>query len=162
MASRPRRFLKRGLAVVALAAAAGVVGAVPPLASADRVYHSQHLALAPLGNAPLRSGFVENIKANGPTVYAHEIYVLNGALPGSTYTVTRNFYFQDSDCGGDLVFHSDVAVLATNAAGNARRDVLVRPSEVAGLQGVHGVIWTVTNSTGEVVYQTDCTAVTLD
>src|SRR5215208_4970857 len=60
MASRPRRFLKRGLAVVALAAAAGVVGAVPPLASADRVYHSQHLALAPLGNAPLRSGFVEN------------------------------------------------------------------------------------------------------
>jgi len=82
-----RRSLKRWPAVVALAAAAGVIGAFPPLATADRVYHSEHLSLAPLGRAPLRSGFVENIKANGPTVYAHEIFVLNGACPRSTYTV---------------------------------------------------------------------------
>ena len=32
-----------------------------------------------------------NIKAKGPTIYAHEIYVLNGAAPGETYTVTNNF-----------------------------------------------------------------------
>ena len=48
--------------------------------------------------APLRSGFVLNIKAQGPTIYAHEVYVLNGATPGETYTVTNNFYYADPEC----------------------------------------------------------------
>jgi len=77
--------MKRRLAVLTLAAAAAVVGAFPPLASADRVYHSEHLSLAPVGSAPLCSGFGESVKADGPTVYAHEIFVLGGALPDSTY-----------------------------------------------------------------------------
>jgi hypothetical protein len=75
--------MKRRLAVLTLAATAVVVGAFPPLASADRVYHSEHLSLAPVGSAPLCSGFVESVKADGPTVYAHEIFVLGGALPDS-------------------------------------------------------------------------------
>ena len=65
-----------------------------PFAAADRVYHSEHLRFEPVGGAPLRSGFVENIKAKGPRVYAHEIFVLNGARPLATYTVTRNFFFE--------------------------------------------------------------------
>ena len=146
----------------AVAAAAVVVAALAPLAAADAVYHSQHLDLAPVGSAPLRSGFVENIKANGSQVYAHELYILDGAVPGATYTVTRHFFFLDPECDGNLVFASDVAVLETNAAGNARDDVFVTPEEAAGLQGVHGVTWTVQNAAGAVVYKTNCTAVTLD
>jgi hypothetical protein len=163
-----RRFLSSGrrLRTGAIAALLGVVACVtwlPAVASADRVYHSQHLALTPVGSAPLRSGFVENIKAEGPRVYAHEVFVLNGASPDTTYTVTRNFFFLQPDCSGDgLVFNDEVAVLQTNAAGNARGDVLVRPADVAGAEGVSGVIWSVADETGTVVYQTACTAVTLD
>src|SRR4029453_3553390 len=47
-------------------------------ADCDSNYPPAHIALAPVGSAPLTSGFVENIHANGPNVYAHEIYQLNG------------------------------------------------------------------------------------
>ncbi len=66
-----------------VAAAAVPVAALAPLAAADAVYHSEHLDLAPVGSAPLRSGFVQNIKAEGPNVYAHEVFVLNGAVPNA-------------------------------------------------------------------------------
>ena len=135
---------------------------VPSFAAADSVYHSEHLRFEPVGGAPLRSGFVENIKAEGPRIYAHEIFVLNGARPRATYTVTRNFFFQDPDCDGAVVFDEDVATLRTNAAGNARGDIVVRPEQVAGFAGLHGVRWTVRNARDTVVYRTACTAVTLD
>ena len=73
-----------------------------PAAAADSVYHTEKLPLAAVGGAPLRSGFVLNIKANGPTIYAHEIYVLDGAAPGETYTVTNNFY--DADLAASVMF----------------------------------------------------------
>ena len=79
------------VAAVSLAA----VGALAQSAAADAAYHTQHMELEPMGGAPLRSGFVQNIKANGPTIYAHEVYVLNGAAPRTTYTVTNNFHFED-------------------------------------------------------------------
>jgi len=142
--------------------AATVAALLPTVASADRVYHSEHLRFTPVSGAPLRSGFVENIKAEGPRVYAHEIFHLNGARARMTYIVTRNFFFLDPECAGQLVFLSDVATLRTNASGNARGDVFVRPSEVAGFEGVHGVKWTVRDSSGALTYQTRCTAVTLD
>jgi hypothetical protein len=158
--TRLRRFRRRGLP--SIAAAAALLAAVAPPAAADRVYHSQHLELTPVGGAPLRSGFVENIKAEGPQIYAHEIFVLNGAAPQATYTVTRNFFFQAPACDGSFVFPSDVALLSTNRSGNARGDVVVRPAEVAGFEGTHGVIWTVQDATGAVTYRTACTTVTLD
>ena len=145
-----------------IVSAAAVAALLPPVAAADRVYHSEHLSLTPVGGAPLRSGFVENIKAQGPRVYAHEIFHLNGARARTTYTVTRHFFFLDPECSGQLVFPSDVATLRTNASGNARGDVFVRPSEVEGFEGVHGVRWTVQASSGAVAYRTRCTAVTLD
>jgi hypothetical protein len=147
-----------GLTASALACAA----LVPSLASADRVYHSEHLNFASVGGAPLRSGFVQNIKAEGPRIYAHEIFVLNGARARTAYTVTRDFFFEDPECTGAIVFHSDVATLRTNASGNARGDVFVEPGEVEGFAGVHGVMWTVRDASGAVAYQTRCTAVTLD
>jgi hypothetical protein len=147
------------------ASAAGVAALAPAPAGADRVYHSEHLELAAFGGAPLRSGFVENIKAEGPQIYAHEIFVLNGARARSTYTVTRDFFFQDPACAGSLVFHDeDIATLRTNASGNARSDVIVVPGQIGeGLAGTHGVIWTIRNAAGTVTYATRvCAAVTLD
>jgi hypothetical protein len=155
-----RRFRRRGL--LSIAAAAALLAALAPPAAADRIYHSQHLGLTPVGGAPLRSGFVENIRAEGPQIYAHEIFVLNGAAPKATYTVTRHFFVQAPACDGNFVLPSDVALLSTNRSGNARGDVVVRPAEVAGFQGTHGVIWTVRNDAGAVAYHTACTAVTLD
>jgi hypothetical protein len=145
-----------------IVSAATVAALLPAVAGADRVYHSEHLRLTPMNGAPLRSGFVENIKAEGPRIYAHEIFHLNGARARATYTVTRNFFFLDPACSGQLVFLSDVATLRTNLSGNARGAVFVRPSEVEGFEGVHGVRWTVQDSSGAVAYQTRCTAVTLD
>ena len=61
-----------------VAVAAALVSAQS--AAADAVYHSEHMRLSPVGGAPLKSGFVQNIHPNGPNVYARERYVLNGAL----------------------------------------------------------------------------------
>lgn len=132
-----------------------------PIVAADSVYHTEHLALMPIGDAPLRSGFVQNIKAQGPTIYAHELYVLNGAIPKETYTVSNDFYTGDAGCDGDP-FSTVTAVMTTGAGGNARADVFFVPADAEGFEGVHGVRWTVRNSAGTLVYQTRCTAVTLD
>ena len=58
----------------------------------------------------------------------------------------------------------DLAVLETNAAGNAREDVVVRPADIpALLVGVkHGVRWTLSRPDGTVAYETACTAVAID
>ena len=143
--------------------ATAVFAALAPGASADSVYHTQHMELEAVGGAPLRSGFVQNIKANGPTIYAHEVYVLSGASPRATYTVTNHFFFEDAACSdGANDFPTDTAVLRTNRSGNARADVFFVPADVEGLEGLHGVRWTVQNSAGDVVYRTGCSAVTLD
>jgi hypothetical protein len=150
--------------LLTLAASALVLPALaPPLATADRVYHTEHLALTPVGGAPLRSGFVQNIKANGPIVYAHEIYVLNGATPLATYTVTNNFFVGDTTCKvKESLFAFDTASFRTNRAGNGRADVKIAPEDIGGLTGDHGVFWTLRNAADEVVYETACTTVTLD
>ena len=156
-------MMRQAVSRVAVAASLAALGVAAAPAQADRVYHSEHLRLAAVGEAPLRSGFVENIKANGPVVYAHEIFVLNGAGRQTTYTITRNFFPFDPACtGANGVFASDVATLSTNRSGNARGDIFVRPEETAGFEGEHGVFWTVQNTAGEVVYRTLCTTVTLD
>ena len=148
--------------VLALLGAVAAFVVIVPGAAADSVYHTEKLPLTAVGDAPLRSGFVLNIKANGPTIYAHEIYVLNGAVPGETYTVTNNFYFEDPDCSGTDVFLTDTATMTAGTRGNARGDVFFVPADVEGLEGVHGVVWTVRDAAGDLAYQTTCTAVTLD
>jgi hypothetical protein len=158
----PAAAVAKRIGVVA-AASIATLGALAPVAAADAVYHTAHMQLAAVGDEPLRSGFVQNIKANGPTIYAHEVYVLNGAAPRATYTVTNNFFFEDPTCdNADSNFASDTAQLRTNRAGNARADIFVVPADAAGFEGVHGVMWTIQNAAGEVVYQTGCSTVTLD
>jgi len=148
--------------VVALVVSVVAVAVIVPGVAADAVYHTEKLPLSAVGDAPLRSGFVLNIKAQGPTIYAHEVYVLNGATPRETYTVTNDFYFSDPDCNGTDVFPTDTAVMTTGPRGNARADVVFVPADVEGLEGIHGVIWTVRDSNGDLAYETTCTAVTLD
>ena len=150
-------------ALVACTAAA-VVGVLAPTAGADAVYHTDHLPLNAVGGPPLRSGFVQNIKGNGPQIYARELYVLNGAKPNSTYTVTRYFHPFNAACGGSAA--SDVlARLVTNAAGNARSEIVVRPEDIppviVDVKHAHGVLWRVSDATG-VAYETPCAAVTID
>jgi hypothetical protein len=161
---------KRDLVPAFVIAACIAVFATAGPASADAVYHTEHLGLTPIGGAPLRSGFVQNIQAEGPTIYAHEIYVLSGALPNDTYTVVWNGYLGDPDplgnYPGDPTCSLDPspypsAMLDTNAAGNARGDVKYVPEDVVGLPSPIGVIWTFFDSAGELAYTTTCTSVSL-
>jgi hypothetical protein len=146
--------------VAGLAAVAALSG---PAARADQVYHSQHIALQPVGHETLRSGFVENIHVNGPTTFAHEIYVLNGAESATTYQVTLNIFALDPTCAGSPGLVIPTAAITTNTAGNGRGDAVFRPSDVHATlrHATHGVIWTVSDSSG-VEFSTGCQVVTLD
>src|ERR1700745_3046707 len=107
--------MRRLFATLILAGLAAMAGAT--LASARHGYPSEHLALSPVGNAPLRSGFVENIHADGPNVYAHEQYVLNGATPNSSYQVVLMIFPTDTT-GSSSSTSIDIptATITTNAA----------------------------------------------
>ncbi len=153
---RPSRtsklLLAAALTVSALAFAA-------PLATADAVYHSQHIELVPVGASPLESGFVENIHPNGTEIYAHELYVLNGAEPSRTYQVTLHI-FGDTACSGVLAA-LPTAQLVTNANGNAAADIALTPAAVGPLRGsTLGVFWRVVSATSS--YRTACSTVVLD
>lgn len=141
-----------GLVAVTLGAAA-LAGA----AAADAVYHTERLELAGLAGAP-GGGMVVNVHTNGPQVYAHEIYTLRDAVPG-TYQVILNVFPTSLDCTGTaLAFPT--ATLDTNARGNGRADVKFTPEDVAGFRGMTlSLSWTVT---GPATYVTGCTVVVLD
>ena len=101
---------------------------------------------------------VVNVHTNGPQVYAHEIYTLRHAVPG-TYQVTLNVFPTSLDCTGPaLAFPT--ATLVTNARGNGQADVKLTPEDVAGFRGLtFSISWTVT---GPATYVTGCTVVVLD
>ena len=106
----------RRLGIAISAVTVLMLGLLTPLATADAVYHSQQIALAPVGTSPLQSGFVENIHANGPNVYAHELYILAGAAPTTTYAVTLHL-FSDTGCT-DEIATIPTATFQTNSHGN--------------------------------------------
>jgi len=135
----------------------------PPvrIAGADAVYPSQHIPLHPVGTAPLTTGFVENIHANGPNVYAHEVYVVVGASPMTSYDVTIAVYVQDPACS-TTPLQIVTATLTTDAGGSGRADAFFSPEDADGLRGAwHGAIWSLSVS-GAPVYQTDCSTIVLD
>lgn len=146
--------MRQILVVIATAVlAAGFVGT----AAADRVYHTEHLALVGVGGAP-GGGAVVNVHPNGPNVYAHEIYTLRQAVPGS-YQVFLNVFPTSLDCTGSSLA-IPTATLTTNATGNGMADVKFTPEDVAALRGMtFSISWTVT---GPATYVTACTVVTLD
>jgi hypothetical protein len=144
--------MKRFLLVFLLAAALLALLAAPALA--DRVYHSQHIML--MSDTGATVDFVENIHANGPTIYAQERYVLVGAEPG-TYTVTLTI--SSASLPDPLVLTS--AVFTTNAVGNGVGKVTFSPADADGLRGqTVQIVWTV--SSAAATYHTASQTVTLD
>lgn len=129
-------------------------------ALADATYHAAHIDLHAVGSAPLRFGFVENIHTQGPNVYAHEIYVLNGAVPGSQFDVSLSVYPLDTTCSTAAMPLGTTATFTTNQAGNGHADHVFAPADAAGFQGTHGVIWEMTD--GNATYRSNCETVTLD
>ena len=142
------------LSLVAVTVGAAVLAGA---AAADAVYHTERLELAGLAGAP-GGGMVVNVHTNGPQVYAHEIYTLRDAVPG-TYQVTLNVFPTSLNCTGTaLAFPT--ATLVTNARGNGRADVKFTPEDVGGFRGMtFSLSWTVT---GPATYVTGCTVVVLD
>src|SRR5215204_7782458 len=113
-------MIRRGVLAVVLGLAAAAGATFATTASADPVYHTERLELSGVGGAP-GGGMVVNIHANGPNVYAHEIYVLRHAVPG-TYQVRLMLFPTSSDCTGPSAV-IPTATLSTNARGNGRADV---------------------------------------
>jgi hypothetical protein len=110
----------------------------------------------------LRSGFVENIHTNGPQIYAQERYVLNHALPSTTFEVHLVAYPFDPSCTSAPVDFGFVT-LTTNGAGNgvARRTFHVSDVPLQLRDATHGIRWEV-RSGATTIYATGCEAVTLD
>jgi hypothetical protein len=151
-----RRMIMTTLVVAAMAV---VAGALP--AGADAVYHSQHIPLTSIDGAPLRSGYVENIHADGPNVYAHEQYVLNGAAPDTAYQVVLMIFPLDTTCSSTPIVIA-TATVTTNAAGNGSAYHVFTPADADGLRGLTvGGMWTLMNGS-TAAYTTACSTVHLD
>ena len=143
--------------ILVLAATAVFAAAFVGTAAADRVYPTEHLELTGVGGAS-GGGMVVNIHPNGPNVYAHEIYTLRQAVPG-TYQVVLNVFAASLNCTGSSTA-IPTATMTTNASGNGRAEVRFTPEEVAALRGMtFSISWTVA---GPATYVTACTVVTLD
>ena len=145
----------RGIIGLLVAMLAGAILAAA--ADADAVYHTERLELSGVAGAP-GGGMVVNVHTNGPQVYAHEIYTLRGAVPG-TYQVNLNVFPNSLNCtGASLAIPT--ATLETNALGNGQADVKFTPADVAAFRGMtFSLSWTVT---GPATYATGCTVVVLD
>lgn len=143
------------LLVVALATAPG--------ASADQVFHSERIALTPVAGAPLRSGFVVDIRPNGPIVYERERYVLIGAAPNTAYDVRFEGFITNPSCVGAPDFGFLDTTLQTDRFGNAEALVTLPPSAIP--PDAHGLtfggVWQVLTG-GTVAYRTACVPTTLD
>ena len=146
--------MRQTLVVIAAAVLAVVFGGT---AAADSAYHTERLELHGVGGAP-GGGMVVNIHPNGPTVYAHEVYTLQHAVPG-TYQVSLNLFLTSLNCTGPAT-PVPTATLTTNATGNGRAEVKFTPEDAADLRGMTiSIRWTVA---GPATYVTACTIVTLD
>lgn len=146
--------LMAGLVALAL------VGSLSSAALADATYRTDQIELHAVADAPLRSGFVVNAHAQGPEVYAHEVYVLNGAVPGAEFSVTLFVHPFDTTCSSAPLLLGPTATFTTNRAGNGHGDAFFRPADAAGFQGTHGIVWEVTD--GLHTYASDCATVSLD
>jgi len=146
--------LRKILVFIAIAV---LTAAFAGTAAGDRVYQTERLELIGVGGAP-GGGMVVNIHPNGPSVYAHEIYTLQRAVPG-TYQVFLNLFLTSLNCTS-LSVALPTATLTTNAIGNGSADAKFTPEDAAGLRGMtFSISWTVA---GPATYVTACTIVTLD
>jgi hypothetical protein len=120
------------------ALAVGVVAASSATAAAAAPSPAQRFALVPLADEPLRTGFVEVIHPNGPQVYAHHVYQLNGAQSDHSYEVVISIWTSNLVCAGDPAFVLPAAVVETNSSGSGEADVVFAPEllDALGLRGL--------------------------
>jgi hypothetical protein len=154
--------MAKRMIILAPALAFVVAMSVGSAARADRVYHSHHYPLLPVGGAPLRSGYVENIHANGPNVYAHEVYALNGADANASYPVSLSIWTSNTWCAGTPDLQLSTAAVTTNDAGNGLAQAVFTPEQAGELRG-HTVsaMWTLLGGASP-AYQTGCEVLVLD
>jgi len=157
----PVRSCIAASAVTTLATLLGSVLVATP-ASADRTFHTSRYELTSVAGAPLRSGFVIDIHAEGPRIYAQERYLLSGALPSTKYEVVLLIHASTTCRPSITDLALTTATFTTNRAGNGNAGTTFRPEDAAGLvQDEYGLVWQVTTG-GEVVYTTGCQVVALD
>jgi len=145
---------------VALVAAFATLAFVSA-AAADQYFHTAHAELTPIGDAPLRSGFVNDAHTQGGTIAAQERYVLNGALPNTTYTVALWIYPRGSgSCEGTPTFMFTTETITTNAAGNGEAGHTFFANPNAPPPGLEPtpIKWVVSLN-GVPQYETDCVLV---
>jgi hypothetical protein len=146
------------IAVVCLIAAPLMLVAT---AAADQSFHTSHADVHPISDAPLRSGFVNDIHTQGVTIGAQELYQLNGAAPGTTYTVALWIYARGSgSCAGTPLRILPTETFTTNAAGNgeAGHTFLANPNAPPPNPVPTPIKW-VFSTGGAAVYETDCVLV---
>ena len=149
-----RRFL--------ISFAVAVAFVIVPVAAGDGVYQTQKYPFTPVAVAERGSGFIENIHANGPIVYAHEQYVLRGAFPETTYDVNIHVSTPaDTTCASPILT-GVTATFTTNPAGNGAAHHVFTPTDIGALRGatVH-VYWTITRG-ATLAYTTTCETIQLD
>jgi opacity protein-like surface antigen len=145
-----------------LLAVAVVALVIVSAASADAVNHSQHISLTPVAAGEAGSGFVENIHANGPNIYAHEQYSLNNGSPLTTYEVLIHLSAPaDTTCSAPFLVLT-TASFTTNVAGNGSANHVFTPTDAGPLRGATWrAYWTLETPAG-VAYTTSCQAIVLD
>jgi hypothetical protein len=136
-------------------------GMAVPQVSADQTFHTERIPLLPVAGAPLHQGFVVDVHANGPVIFAQERYVLVGATPNGVYQVQLMAHLSsDGSCSGRLIATIPEATLLTNAAGNGEAGFTFIPAQ-APPPGTYDLQWQVLTG-GTVAYQTACTPVAID
>jgi hypothetical protein len=150
-----------------LAAAGILLAASVPVSAAyaDAVFHSARYELSAVGGAPLASGFVIDIHANGPRVYAQERYQLRGAVPATEYQVTLLAY-ADTACT-QFIQPIPETTMTTDAQGNTHGSVTFTPESVAAFRNptgtaTYGLTWVIGPKGESPAYTTGCQAVSLD
>jgi hypothetical protein len=147
------------LGVLVLTSATGV-----PQVSADQTFHTERIPLTSVAGAPLHSGLVVDIHANGPQIFALERYVLGGAAPNAAYQVNSLLFLTNTACTGAPIVSPDTR-LQTDVAGNGEAGIVITPAQIPA--SVHNtvisIIWQVVNlGTGTVDYETGCVVVAVD
>lgn len=150
---------RHGIVLVALVLV--MLPLVASTAAADQYFHTTHAALTPIGGAPLQSGFVNDVHANGPEISAQERYVLVGAMPDTTYSVALHISVGDPTC--TVVSRvRQTSSFTTNGTGNGEGSFTfyqAHPKPPPNPQQVY-IRWVV-SSGGVPQYQTDCIPVVI-
>ena len=152
----PRRAVAALVAGVVVASTATLASAASPPA--------QHFPLVPVGGEPLQQGFVEVIHPNGPEVYAHHVYLLNGARTNQSYDVVISIWTSSLACADAPTFVLPGAALDTNGSGNGEADAVYAPELLTALglrdRTIGGVVTLF--SEGSQSYTTGCQVIRLD